>query len=73
MTECKEIAYSIWRARSSLEGNGLNVTSPIQTRDDALFVARNYMPSETQTIINNVAEHLWAIKNAPYVLIQQEH
>ena len=59
MTECDEVAESIWRARSSLEGNALNVTQPMRTYADAEWTARHYCGDQGETIIANVAESLW--------------
>lgn len=61
MTECDEIALSIWRARSSLDGNGLNVTAPIRTYADAERVAAHYCGTRGATIRANVAEALWRL------------
>lgn len=58
MTECQEIARSIWRARSSSYGNGLNVTMPIRTRADAARVAAHYCGDAGRTVIANVADEL---------------
>jgi len=59
MTECDEVADSIWRSRSLTEGNGLNVTMPIRTYADAERVARHYCADQGEQIVANVAEALW--------------
>jgi hypothetical protein len=59
MTECEEVADSIWRSRSITEGNGLNVTMPIRTYADAERVARHYCADQGEQIVANVAEALW--------------
>jgi hypothetical protein len=61
MTECDEIAESIWRARSSASGNGLNATQPIHSYTDAKRVARHYCHGQGEQIITNVAISLWQI------------
>jgi hypothetical protein len=64
MTECEEIALSIWRSRSVTEGNGLNVTMPIRSFDDAMRVARHYCGDQGDQIVDNVAEALYRIATA---------
>lgn len=59
MTECDEIADSIWRSRSIIDGNGLNVTMPIRTYADAERIARHYCADQGEQIVANVAEALW--------------
>lgn len=59
MTECEEIAESIWRSRSVTEGNGLNVTMPIRTYADAMRIAIFHCADQGTQVIANVAEALW--------------
>jgi hypothetical protein len=61
MTECEEVALSIWRSRSVTEGNGLNVTMPIRAYTDAERIAHHYCTGQGEQIIANVAEALWRL------------
>lgn len=61
MTECEEIALSIWRSRSAAEGDGLNVTMPIRSFDDAKRVTRHYCGDQGGQIVDNVAAALYQI------------
>lgn len=64
MTECQEVAESIWRARSTMEGSGLNVTMPIRTYADAERVAAHWCEGESYTIKAEIAEALWRFAQA---------
>lgn len=66
MSETDEIAENIWKARSIVDGNGLNVVAPIRSFDDALRVAAHWLPDESKggTIVNNVADRLYALAKA---------
>lgn len=66
MTECEEVANSIWRSRSITEGDGLNVTMPIRSLDDAMRVARHYCADQGDQIVANVAEALWRLAQRPH-------
>lgn len=59
MTECEEVATSIWLARTVSHGNGLNITAPIRTRRDAELVADHYCGDQTGTVVDEVAAALY--------------
>lgn len=63
-TEADEVAASIWRSRSMLEGNGLNTVAPIRSYSDAEHVALAYLGEQSSTVRSNVADILYDMARA---------
>ena len=52
MTECEEVALSIW----------LNLEEPVNSYADAERIAARELGDESQTVKSNVAEALWELE-----------